>query len=55
MGAGRDSLVAISEIPADVAFPGARCFAGNNKVTDQEIEAHSRIIGCSYLRKVPWE
>src|SRR5262249_41709654 len=52
---GRENLVRISEIADNVAFPKAKCLVGNEKVSDEEIEAHSRIIGCSFTRKVPWE
>jgi hypothetical protein len=52
---GSDKLVKISEIPTNVTFPTARCLLGDQKTSDEAIDALSRIIGCSYIRKVPWE
>ena len=52
---GRDKLIAISEINTQANIPPARCMLDKPTVSDDEIETHSRIIGCGWIRPVPWE
>lgn len=52
---GRDKLIAISEIEPNVNIPSARCLLDDANVSDEQMEAHSRIIGCAWIRAVPWE
>ncbi len=55
LAVGQERLLKLSEIPANVRFPSANCIIENHKVSDEEMDAHSRLIGCAWIRKVPWE
>jgi hypothetical protein len=52
---GRDKLIAISEINSKANIPFARCLLDDVDVSDDEMDTHSRIIGCAWIRAVPWE
>jgi hypothetical protein len=55
LAVGRTKLLGISEIPAEAKFPRASCIVDGGEVSDEAIDVHSRIIGCKWLRNVPWE
>jgi hypothetical protein len=55
LAVGRERLLKLSEIPASARFPSARCIIEKNRVSDREMDVHARIIGCAWIRKVPWE
>ena len=55
LATGRDKLIKISEISSKIPIPPARCLLGGPPVSDDQVLAHSKIIGCSWVRPVPWE
>jgi hypothetical protein len=52
---GREKLIAISEIPKEAKFPSPRCIVDASPASDEEMDAHFRILGAKYIRNVPWE
>ena len=52
---GRDKLITISEVNTQVTIPTARCMLDHAGVSDDQLDTHSRIIGCAWIRPVPWE
>lgn len=52
---GKDKLVLMSDIDEEADIPSARCLVDDMDVSDDDLETHSRIIGMSWARPVPWE
>ena len=52
---GRTSRLKLSEIDEHTLFPPAECLINGDSVSDNEVRAHSQILGCSWIRPVPWE
>jgi hypothetical protein len=53
--ATRQSIVRISDLRLDKVFPDADIFTNNQSFTDDEGWNHTRLLGASLFRQVPWE
>ena len=53
--ADRERLVCISKLRPGIPFPPARCFVEGGRVNADDCWNHTRLIGGSWFRPVPWE
>lgn len=53
--ADRERMVCISKLRPGLSFPRARCFLEKDRVSADDCWNHTRLIGASWSRPVPWE